>query len=124
MLFFKRCRNGQTPGYPRFKGIHHFKSFGFRVPLKVENTAGVSKVWIPNLGLIRFNQYRPLRGEIKAVSFRLQQSGKWTVNFSVDLGETPEKVPLDLIPAEQIVGGDLGLNTLLHLSNDEKIDRI
>jgi putative transposase len=42
----------------------------------------------------------------------------------VDLGGTPEKIPLDLIPDNQIVGGDLGLNILLYLSNDEKIERV
>ena len=122
--FFKRCKTGQTPGFPRFKGIHQFKSFEFRHPLKIENSAGVSQVHIPNLGWVRFNQYRPLRGVVKSVYFRLQQSGKWTVNFSVDLGGTPEKIPLDLIPDNQIVGGDLGLNILLYLSNDEKIERV
>ncbi len=28
--FFRRIKNGETPGYPRFKGRHRFHSIGFK----------------------------------------------------------------------------------------------
>jgi hypothetical protein len=30
--FFRRIKAGETPGYPRFKGVHRFRSFGLKEP--------------------------------------------------------------------------------------------
>src|SRR5271165_4145053 len=60
--FFRRCKTGETPGFPRFRGIHRYNSFcypqtGF---LLLGQEVKLSKV-----GHVRIKMHRPLEGEIK-----------------------------------------------------------
>src|SRR5690606_6655639 len=55
--FFRRCKAGEKPGFPRFKGQDRYDSFSLMsdVP-KVKD----SRVHLPKLGPVKFREYRPL----------------------------------------------------------------
>ena len=72
--FFRRVKNGETPGFPRFKGRRRFKSFSYPAP------AGWSWVDFPNksgrnarTSVLRFSMLRTsctkLRNSCKVISF-------------------------------------------------------
>lgn len=109
--FFRRVREGDTPGYPRFKGKDRFSSFGIG-RVKVEG----KKVRVPNLGLVKFHLYRPIEGEIRDVRL-CRQADRWFVCFSCDVGEAPAKVPVS-----KSAGVDLGLNSFAVLSDGKRVE--
>lgn len=108
--FFRRCKAGENPGFPRFRGRNWYGSFSFR-PTPVEG----NRVHVPKLGLVRFHDYRPLEGEVKEVTIR-RSCGKWFVCFTCDLGTAPEKVPV-----HRATGIDLGLTTFAVLADGSEV---
>ena len=114
--FFRRIRNGEKPGYPRFKPKQRYYSFSFQQALNTEP----GKVKIPKLGWMKFHEYRPLKGTIKDVLVK-RELGKWFICFQVDLGEAPKKMEVKFIPAERQVGIDVGLKSLAVLSTGKVI---
>jgi len=111
--FFRRCKTGETPGYPRFKGKDRYNSFtypqsGFKIE---ENRLKLSKI-----GSIKIKQHREMEGKIKTCSIK-READQWYVVFSVDMGKSPEKVR----PVTSI-GIDVGLNSCVTLSNGEQYD--
>jgi putative transposase len=111
--FFKRCKEGDKPGFPRFRGIHRYNSLcypqsGFAL---VGNELSLSK-----LGKLRVKMHRPLQGKIKTCTLRRNASGDWDVSFSceVDVEPLPSK--------EEAVGIDVGLEHFATLSNGAQIE--
>lgn len=111
-FFFRRCKIGETPGYPRFKSRDRYKSFSLMVAPTIRN----SKILIPKLGYVKFHEYRPLQGKPFGASIRLDYRG-WWVCIYCDLGEAPVRCK----PAS-VVGIDVGLYSFATLSTDDKID--
>ena len=117
--FFRRCKSGEKPGYPRFKGRHHWHSLLIdnldgRVPI----VAGGKRVAIPLLGKVKFKQHRPLLGTPKAMRLTVDAGGRWFVTFAcVDV---PTK-PIASAP-QRDVGIDLGLSQLVATSDGEMFD--
>lgn len=110
--FFRRCKRGEKPGYPRFRSRHRYDSFSIgRVSVDGQH------VNIPKLGPVRFKLYRPLRGEILDVQIK-RTAGKWSVIFTCDVGAAPEKVT---VRAGRVTGIDLGLKAFATLSNGKDI---
>ncbi len=71
--FFRRIKNGETPGYPRFKGRHRFHSFGFRMAgrrLKVSGVGRIAVRWHRAIGGFVPCQIKTLRITHKA--------GRWS----------------------------------------------
>lgn len=112
--FFRRVKSGETPGYPRFKGVGQYDSFCFKewgngVSFKSGNLS-VSKI-----GEIKCRVHRPLIGTPKTACVR-RMAGKWFVCIACEVG--PELLP----GSEEAVGIDVGLKTFAALSNGEFID--
>lgn len=110
--FFRRCKKGEKPGFPRFRGIHRYNSFcypqnGFKL---VENELKLSK-----LGSIRIKMHRSMPGEIKTCTVKRNASGDWDVSFSCEIDVSA--LPL----TEEAVGIDLGLESFATFSNGEII---
>jgi len=111
--FFRRVKKGEKPGYPRFKGFDRYDSFtfpqsGFRL---IEDRLKVSKV-----GSVRIKKHREIEGQIKTLTIRRNQVGRWYACFSC-------QVEPKLLPRVQaVVGIDVGLSSFATLSNGEKIE--
>jgi putative transposase len=108
--FFRRCRSGEKPGFPRFRGRDWYDSFSLRA-LRVDG----NRVYVPKLGPVRFHDYRPLEGEVREVTIR-RGAGRWWVSFSCDLGDAPPKVVV-----RRATGIDLGLTTFATLSDGSEV---
>src|SRR5262245_34442692 len=113
--FFRRVKAGETPGYPRFKGYHHFDSFGFK-----QYGAGVKldgrRLKIFGVGRVRVRWDRPIEGHIKTVRIR-RRAGKWYVCFNC---EVPNPVPLP--PTGKQIGIDLTVENLLTDSQNRRVE--
>ena len=109
--FFRRVKDGETPGFPRVKGdgydsfTYPQSGFGFHQ----------GKLRLCKIGDVSIRQHRPIDGTIKTCTIRRVRH-KWYACFSCEVG--PELLP----PSEEQVGIDVGLKTFAALSNGEFID--
>lgn len=112
--FFRRLQNGETPGYPRFKGPNRYTSFmypdgaGWKLE---ENILHLSKI-----GKAKIRLHRPVEGKIKTVTIK-REGEHWYVIFACEVA-VPEGLPVSC----EDVGIDLGVTHLATLSNGEMIE--
>ncbi len=109
--FFQRCKNKQSPGYPRYRSRQRYRSFSF--PFTSVNG---NRLHVPSLGAVRFHRYRQIEGTPLEVTIGRESAGKWYVSFSCDLGPSPAKVPV-----QAIAGIDLGLTNFATLSDGSEV---
>jgi putative transposase len=115
--FFRRCRAGETPGYPRFRGKGRYDSLTFpQVPVgcKVDEDAG--RLRMANVGQVKLVLHRPLEGTPKTATVSRSSTGKWYVCFSCECAQ-----PSPLPEMQQPVGIDVGLKTFATLSTGDEI---
>ena len=114
IAFFRRCRTGETPGFPRLKGVGAYDSFGFK-----EFSNGVSfrrgNLYVSKIGEIKGKFHRPTEGTPKTATLR-RQAGKWFVCIACEVALEP------LPPSDEAIGIDVGLKTFAALSNGESIE--
>lgn len=110
--FFRRVKNGETPGYPRFKSWKRYRSFtfpqsGFSLD---DNMLKLSKI-----GTIKVVLHRPLRGKIKTCTIKKDAVGDFWVSFAVEVPQKP------LPENNKVIGIDVGLINLVAFSDGTKI---
>lgn len=112
--FFRRVKNGEKPGYPRFKSFNRYDSF----TLKQTGWKLVNKeLKIKNIGSFKLFLSRPIEGDIKTVTIRKTSSGRWYASFSCD------NVPSKPLPKTgKSIGIDVGCESFLTTSEGEKIE--
>jgi putative transposase len=114
--FYRRCRTGETPGFPRFKSIHRFDSVewqdrsGWR--LKPEH----NRVKIMGVGEVRFKHHRCWRGTPKAITIKREGRSWW---LSIRCVDVPQAL---LAPTGREVGIDLGVVNLAATSDGVLVD--
>ena len=116
--FFRRVKNGEKPGYPRFKSRDRFNSFTFpQSGYKLED----GKLVLSKIGAIKLVQHReiPEEGVIKTCAIKLDVD-QWYATFVVELPEPDMEVERKEL--KTAVGVDLGLNDIATLSTGEKIE--
>ena len=115
--FFKRIKNGENAGYPRFKGKYRYDSFtypqsGFALEKK--------KLRLSKIGSITIKLHRPIpaEGVIKTCTIK-RDVDHWYACFAVEL---PDPDPRSQREIKKAVGVDVGLKSLLTLNNGATID--
>lgn len=110
--FFRRCKNGEKPGFPRFRGKHRYNSFCYpQSGFSIEgNILRLSKI-----GCIQIKMHRPITGRIKTCTLRKNASGDWDVSISCEVAVQPLK------PTEEAIGIDVGIEHFATLSNGKEI---
>ena len=114
--FFRRIREGQTPGYPRFHGRDRYNSFtypqvGDHGGARLDNGFLV----LSKIGRIAVRWSRPIEGAPKTVTISREADG-WYVCFSC------ANVSIQPLPQTgQETGIDLGLEAFATLSSGERI---
>jgi putative transposase len=101
--FFRRVKNKEKPGYPRFKkkGLH--ESFRFPQGVKIKD----SHVFLPKIGWVKFRKSRDVQGEVKETTI-LQEGEHWFVSFSCEWQkQAPQVVSID---EDRAIGIDVGLS--------------
>ena len=112
--FFRRCKAGEHPGFPRFQGRHRYDSFTY--PDGAGWKLDGQYLHLSLIGKAKVKLHRPVEGKIKTVTMK-REGDEWYVTFSCEVGE-PEKLPVSY----EDVGIDLGVSHLATLSNGEMIE--
>lgn len=115
--FFRRVKNGEKPGFPKFKSKKHGIG-GFRL-------TGAIKVFdrhvqLPRLGRIRLKErgYLPFDNpEVRILSATVsERAGRWHVSLQVE-----EEIEVKEL-SKEIGGVDVGINALATLSDGETFE--
>jgi putative transposase len=112
--FYRRCKAGEKPGYPRFRGRERFNSITWP-----EHGNGCrwlaeqQRVYLRGVGQVRVHAHRLIEGRVKTVTAK-REGRRWYLVLSCD--QVPTR-PLASAGAE--VGIDLGVVTLVATSDGE-----
>lgn len=118
--FFRRVKAGQTPGYPRFKGVGHFDTVvfpkdgdGCRWDSTPHNPQ--ARVRLQGVGHVRVHQHRPVRGRVKTISVK-REGGRWFVVLACD------EMDAEPLPATgAVVGVDMGVAHFFTTSDGQHV---
>ena len=80
--FFRRVKNGEKPGYPRFQGKNRYDSFTY--PQSGFKILEGGKLKLSKIGIIRMFMHREIEGKIKTCIIT-RDGDHWYVCFSVEL---------------------------------------
>lgn len=115
--FFKRVKQGKTPGFPKFKRKSSNQSF--TVPKDAPSTLAIkeNKIQIPKLKFVKFKQDREIQGRIVSATVSKTSSGKYYISLCcVD-------VPVEEFEKTGSVAGlDLGIKDFAIISDGGKIE--
>ena len=124
--FFRRVKNGEEPGYPRFQGRARYDSFtypdgaGWKLAAKERPPDKKSMVRVTlhltKIGTVKLHLHRDLAGTIKTLTIK-REGEHWYACFSCEIGQ-PEARPVSY----EDVGIDLGVTHFAALSTGEFLD--
>ncbi|MCY0932738.1 RNA-guided endonuclease InsQ/TnpB family protein [Streptomyces sp. H34-S4] len=114
--FFRRIKSGDTPGYPRFRGVNWFDTVDFPKDgdgCRWDATPHdpVTRVRLQGVGHVKVHQHRPVVGRVKTVSVK-REGRKWFVVLTAEQDQ-PEPLPA----AGSVIGIDMGIANFLADSN-------
>lgn len=119
--FFRRCKSGETPGFPRFKTVGNYNGQVFP---QVRNLTGGGIKLLPNKklrisgipGEVKVNWHSPYQGYVKQATIN-KKNGKYYILL------TCENVPTKLLPKTgKITAIDLGLTNYITQDSGIVID--
>jgi putative transposase len=113
--FFRRIRNGQKAGYPRFRPHQRYSSITFPQYGDGARLLTSGKLRVRDVGLVKVKLHRPVEGKIKTVTIK-REAGKWYACFSVETEAQP------LAPSSLTTGIDVGLESFAVLSDGTIIE--
>ena len=117
--FYRRCKAGEKPGYPRFKGRGWLDSIEWpsrqrRAWDSVPHPT-VTRVYLQGIGHVRVHQHRAVKGRVKTITVK-REGDRWYVVLSCD------DVPAEpLRPTGAAVGIDMGVASFLTTSDGEHV---
>ncbi len=117
--FFSRAKTGKRAGFPRFKPISRWRSFGFAEwdGIRLKNNKLLFKPFTDGVKL-KMHRSMPERCSLKSCTIT-RSSRHWLVAIAID-------VPVDTVhtAADKIVGLDAGTEHLLTTSDGRHIENI
>lgn len=117
--FYRRCKAGGNPGYPRFRGRGWFDSIewpeGDGAKWDSVPHPTVTRVKLQGIGHVKVLQHRPVKGRVKTITAK-REAGRWYVVLSCD------DVPAEpMKPTGAAVGIDMGIASFLTTSDGQHI---
>jgi len=112
--FFRRCKAGEKPGYPRFQGRNRYDSFCY--PQDGFSLTADNRVCLSKIGSIKVKLHREIKGTIKTCTIK-REGDCWYVVFACEVEASPK-----LAYTDEAVGIDLGLTHFATLSTGDTID--
>ena len=117
--FFRRVKEGKTPGYPRFRGYGRYESFTF--PQSGFSLTEDTRVCLSKIGSIKVKfpqgkKANPPVGEMKTCTIK-RETHRWYVIFTCELEQE-----MAYHPSEESAGIDLGLLHFATLSDGSTIE--
>src|SRR6266704_2900140 len=117
--FFRRIKEGKTPGYPRFHGSGRYESFTFPqsgFSLTQDNRVCLSKIGTVKVKFPTGKKARPPIGEMKTCTIK-REATHWYVIVTCEVEQE-----IVFHPSEEATGIDLGLLHFATLSTGETIE--
>ena len=111
--FFRHCKSGEKPGYPRFRSKNRYDSFTF--PQSGFRITPDGRMYLSKVGTLKMVYHRPIGGKLKTLTIHKSRTGKWYASFSCEV--EPARLPENLAA----VGIDVGLKTFATLSDGQEI---
>ena len=116
--FYKRCRDGAKPGYPRFKSHFRFDQVLFAAgdgsKWTPAGSDGWARAYFQAIGTVKVKQHRNVPGVVKALQLK-REGHRWYVIVSA------ESDPVPLPAAGREVGVDVGVARFLTTSDGEVV---
>jgi putative transposase len=101
--FFRRIKNKETPGHPKFKKRGIRDSFRYPQGVKVKG----SQAYLPKIGWVKFRKSRNLEGTLKETTI-VQEGNAWNIVFSCEIEcDAPALTPLH---EDRALGIDMGIH--------------
>lgn len=116
--FFRRCKAGEKPGYPRFRGKGRYDSLTYpQANGAFKLTENDTRLYLSKVGCVKIKLHRGLQGTMKTCTVKRSPTGKWYVCISCD------EVPTKKVKTSNLqVGIDVGLKTFATLSDGNTIE--
>ena len=115
--FFRRVKQGEKPGYPKFKSKHNnAKSYTSKV-VGANIAVHDGCVKLPKLGKVKCRVSRPVEGRILNATVSQEPSGKYYVSLCCTEVEIPQHKSTG-----KVVGIDLGLKELAVTSDGQTFE--
>jgi len=116
--FFRRVKNGENPGFPKFHKRIFYSSITF--PQYKKEIYPNNRLYIPKIGMVKIKKHREIEGNMKTLTIK-KENNEWYANFSCD--EVPmEKVENNF--KSEIEGIDVGIKKFLVCSNGDEFDNL
>ena len=110
--FFRRVKEGEKPGFPRFRGFHRYDSFCYpQSGFSFEK--GLIK--LSKIGHIKIKQHRTIQGTLKTCTILKEANGAWYVSLSCEVQAKP------LPKNNKAIALDVGLENFATLSDGTTI---
>ena len=113
--FFRRVKNGENPGFPRFKKKHSELRQSYQTNSNIKVFDGA--VQLPKLGKVKCRVSKEVQGRILSATVSRNPSGKYFVALCC----TDVDIPM-LPPTGSKVGVDIGVKDLAIVSDGAKYD--
>jgi putative transposase len=109
--FFRRVKQRQCPGYPRFRSARRYDSMTFR---QIGNALIGNKLRLSKIGTVRIKLHRAVDGRVKTLTVK-REAGRWYAIFMVEC----DAVRLPVSTAS--TGIDVGISAFATFSNGAAI---
>ena len=120
--FFRRVKNGETPGFPRFKSIHRYPGWGYKThgdgwKLHPGENVAHGKLYLQGLGHI------PIRGKARTAGTPvtceiIHKAGQWYASVTLEI-ETVQRAH-----GTKIGAFDWGLTEFMTIATPEGIETV
>jgi putative transposase len=114
--FYRRCKAGRVPGYPRFKARDRWDSVEW--PKDGDGCRwrpGTGRVYLQGIGHVKVHAHRATKGRVKTISLK-REGRRWYVVLSCD--DVPARA---LAPTGRQIGLDVGVARFATASDGEII---
>ena len=115
--FFRRCKKGENPGFPKFKKKSHRQSYRTTNPNKYKLNIKDGKIRLPKLGFVKFKKDREIEGRWLNMTISRTPSGKYYLSICCT-----DILRCDIEKTGSVIGIDLGLKDFLVDSNGSKVN--
>lgn len=105
--FFRRMKNGETPGFPRFKSKHHGDAT-YTATAAASIVLEPRRLKLPKAGWVRCRGGRAFDGRVKRATVRRTPTGKYYATVLIDNGQ---ELPAQPTAGLQPLGIDVGCKT-------------
>jgi len=119
--FFRRIKQGDTPGFPKFRSKYDtIQSISYPQGIKFNNV--YSKVYIPKIGYIKVRGYRKdITGDIKTSILKSLGNNIYTLSITVDYKNQESTNEWYVNNKPNAIGIDVGVKKIVTDSNSNMI---